>query len=145
MSLTISEHTEARLAEEARREGLSVDALPGEAHQRAYQHFAAAPSTGIAFVAWWRDRFPALGGGISTAMSLEPGILDANVLIYAVVPEAPQHPASRALLDAVRDDPGVTFYVTSQILCEFYSVVTNPRRMTVARSSAEAIAAIEGF
>ncbi len=78
-------------------------------------------------------------------MSLEPGILDANVLIYAVVSEAPQHTASRPLLDAVRNDSDVTFYVTSQILCEFYSVLTNPRRMTVARSSAEALAAITGF
>jgi predicted nucleic acid-binding protein len=78
-------------------------------------------------------------------MSLEPGILDANVLIYSTASEAPQHSASRALLDAVRGDPGVTFYVTSQILCEFYSVVTNPRRMTVARSSTEAVAAITGF
>lgn len=78
-------------------------------------------------------------------MSLEPGILDANVLIYAVASEAPQHAASRAVLDAVRGDPDVTFYVTSQILCEFYSVITNPRRMTTARSSPEALAAITGF
>lgn len=78
-------------------------------------------------------------------MSLEPGILDANILIYAVASEAPQHVASRALLDAARDNHGGAFYVTSQILCEFYSVVTNPRRMTVARSSSEALVAIEGF
>jgi predicted nucleic acid-binding protein len=78
-------------------------------------------------------------------MSLEPGILDTNVLIYAVVSEAPQHMASRALLDAVRNDSDVTFYVTSQILCEFYSVLTNPRRMTVARSSAEVSASITSF
>lgn len=78
-------------------------------------------------------------------MSLEPGILDANVLIYAMASEAPQHTASRALVDAVRDDPGVPFYVTSQVLCEFYSVVTNPRRMTVARSGAEAVAALRVF
>jgi predicted nucleic acid-binding protein len=78
-------------------------------------------------------------------MSLEPGVLDANVLIYALTSEAPQHTASRALLDAARNDRGVTFYVTSQILCEFYSVVTNPRRMTAARSSAEALDALTGF
>ncbi len=77
-------------------------------------------------------------------MSLEPGVVDANILVYATAAEAPQHAASRALLDAARDDPWA-FYVTSQILCEFYSVVTSPRRMTVARSSADALAAIEGF
>ncbi len=36
--------------------------------------------------------------------------------------------ASRALLDVARDDPATTLCVTSQILCEFYSVVTNPRQ-----------------
>jgi uncharacterized protein len=78
-------------------------------------------------------------------MSLEPGIIDANILVYAVVSEAPQNAVARALLDAARLDPNVTLYVSSQILCEFYSVVTNPRRMTAARSSAEALAAIAGF
>jgi predicted nucleic acid-binding protein len=34
-------------------------------------------------------------------MSLEPGILDANVLIYAIASEAPQHLASRAPVQAV--------------------------------------------
>jgi predicted nucleic acid-binding protein len=58
-------------------------------------------------------------------MSLEPGIIDANILVYAVVSEAPQNGVARALLDAARLDPNVTLYVSSQILCEFYSVVTN--------------------
>jgi predicted nucleic acid-binding protein len=52
-------------------------------------------------------------------MSLEPGVLDANVLIYALASEAPKHVASRALLNAIRDDPGLPFYVASQTLCEF--------------------------
>ena len=59
-------------------------------------------------------------------MSLEPGVIDANVLIYAIASEAPQHVRSRALLDAARGDPSVWLYVTSQILCEFFAVVTNP-------------------
>jgi hypothetical protein len=36
-------------------------------------------------------------------MSVEPGVLDANVLAYAVNADAPQHAASRALLDAAGD------------------------------------------
>jgi len=48
-------------------------------------------------------------------MSVEPGVLDANALVYAVNGDAPQHAASRALLDAA-SDPTVTLYVTSQIL-----------------------------
>ena len=60
-------------------------------------------------------------------MSVEPGIIDANVLVYAMDADAPQHGASRALLEAARDT-SVTLYVTTQILCEFYSIVTNAPR-----------------
>ena len=74
-------------------------------------------------------------------MSVEPGIVDANVLVYAFDTEAPQHLASRTLLDAARTG-STTLYVTSQVLCEFYSVVTNPRRVSKPRSAGDAIAAI---
>jgi predicted nucleic acid-binding protein len=36
-------------------------------------------------------------------MSVEPGIIDANVLVYAMAADAPQHAVSRGLLDAARD------------------------------------------
>jgi predicted nucleic acid-binding protein len=49
--------------------------------------------------------------------SVEPGIVDANVLVYAMDADAPQHAASRALLEAVRD-ASATLYVTSQVLCD---------------------------
>jgi toxin-antitoxin system PIN domain toxin len=74
-------------------------------------------------------------------MSVEPGIVDANILVYAVDADAPQHAACRALLDAARD-PATRLYVTSQILCEFYSVITNPRRVAAVRSPAEALNAL---
>jgi predicted nucleic acid-binding protein len=74
-------------------------------------------------------------------MSVEPGIIDTNVLVYATDADAPQHMASRALLDVARAAPG-TFSVTSQLLCEFYSIVTNARRVAKPRSSAEATDAI---
>src|SRR5271165_6861758 len=51
-------------------------------------------------------------------MSVEPGVLDANVLAYAVNADAPQHAVSRALLDAASDS-SIKLYVTSQILCNF--------------------------
>jgi predicted nucleic acid-binding protein len=70
-------------------------------------------------------------------MLVEPGVLDANILAYAVNADAAQHAASRALLEAARD-PSITLYVTSQILCEFYSLITNPRRVAVASSPTEA-------
>jgi predicted nucleic acid-binding protein len=77
-------------------------------------------------------------------MSVEPGIVDTNVLVYALDADAPQHAAARALLEAARD-AGATLFVTSQILCEFYSIVTNPRRVPKPRSAAEAVAALAGL
>src|ERR1035437_3887192 len=76
--------------------------------------------------------------------SVEPGVVDANVLVYAMDADAPQHAASRALLEAARD-PSTTLFVTSQVLCEFYSVVTNPRRVPKPRSSEDAILAISSL
>jgi toxin-antitoxin system PIN domain toxin len=77
-------------------------------------------------------------------MSVEPGIIDANILVYALDTEAPQHRASRALLEAGRAGE-TTLYVTSQVLCEFFAIVTNPRRVQKPRSALDAIAAVTGF
>lgn len=73
-------------------------------------------------------------------MSAEPGIVDANILIYAFDADASRHLASRHLLDAGRTGT-TTLYVTSQILCEFYSIVTNSRRVAKPRSAVDAITA----
>ena len=70
-------------------------------------------------------------------MSVEPGIVDTNVLAYATNADAPNHTASRALLDAAHN-PSARLYLTSQILCEFYSVITNPRRVANPSSPAQA-------
>lgn len=70
-------------------------------------------------------------------MPAEPGLLDTNVLVYAADTEAAEHESSRTLLQAARD-PSVTLYVTSQIICEFYSVITNPRRVAMPCSPSEA-------
>jgi uncharacterized protein len=77
-------------------------------------------------------------------MSVEPGIIDANVLVYAMDADAPQHASSRALLEAARDALA-TLYVTPQILCEFYSIVTNARRVPKPRSTADALAVLSGL
>jgi predicted nucleic acid-binding protein len=77
-------------------------------------------------------------------MLVEPGVLDANILAYAVNADAPQHAASRALLEAARD-PSIALYVTSQILCEFYSLITNPRRVAVISSPTEALRIISAM
>jgi hypothetical protein len=48
-------------------------------------------------------------------MSVEPGVVDSNILVYAVDGGAPQHAISRALLEAARD-PVTVLYLTSQAL-----------------------------
>lgn len=74
-------------------------------------------------------------------MSVEPGIVDTNVLVYAVNADALQHAAARALIDTARDGSS-TLYVSSQILCEFFSTVTNPKRVAHPRTPAEALDAL---
>jgi predicted nucleic acid-binding protein len=77
-------------------------------------------------------------GATSMTMPVEPGVVDTNVLIYALDTVAPQHAAARTLLEAARTE-AATLYVTSQILCEFYSVMTNPRRVARPRTADEAM------
>jgi uncharacterized protein len=74
-------------------------------------------------------------------MSVDPGVLDANVLAYAVNVDAAQYETSRALLEAASDH-SVRLYVTSQILCELYSAITNPRRAAAVSSPTEALSII---
>jgi predicted nucleic acid-binding protein len=74
-------------------------------------------------------------------MAGEPGVVDANVLVYALDVSAAQHAASRALLEAARARE-TTLYVTLQILCEFYSVVTNARRVSKPRLAAEVLGTV---
>lgn len=77
-------------------------------------------------------------------MPVESGLIDANVLIYAMDADAPQHTASRALLESARNT-ATAVYVTVQILCEFYSIVTNPRRVLKPRSPADALSALSSL
>jgi predicted nucleic acid-binding protein len=73
--------------------------------------------------------------------SIERGLVDTNVLIYALDADAAQHAVARSLLEAARDGAAV-LYVTSQVLCEFYSIVTNARRVAKPRSPADALKAL---
>jgi predicted nucleic acid-binding protein len=77
-------------------------------------------------------------------MPVEPGLIAANVLVYAMDADAPQHAASRALLETARV-AATPVYVTLQTLCEFYSVGTNARRVSKPRAPADALSAISGL
>lgn len=75
-------------------------------------------------------------------MSADLAFLDTNVLVYAFQQGAPQHKASRHLLDEAQAG-NQPLCISPQVLSEFYSVVTDPRRVTAPRQSAEALDAIE--
>ena len=72
------------------------------------------------------------------------GLLDANVLIYSIDTTAPNHKSARELVNSARN-PAVTLFVTSQILCEFYSIITNPRRVAAPVTAPDAVRIIEAL
>lgn len=73
---------------------------------------------------------------------VEAALLDTNVLVYGYFPESPRHAASRALLDQTQD-AAAGLCIAPQNLVEFFSIVTSPKRVTKAMTSAEAIALVE--
>jgi predicted nucleic acid-binding protein len=77
-------------------------------------------------------------------MPVEPGFVDANVLAYASNADDPKYAASRALLEEARA-PLTTLYITPQVICEFYSVITNPRRVAAPSSPAVALRVISAL
>ena len=77
-------------------------------------------------------------------MSTDGVAVDANVLVYALYHGSAQHVASRAFLE--RAQRGVVkLCLTSQILAEFFSIVTNAKRVSHPRTPDEAAAAIEAI
>lgn len=78
------------------------------------------------------------------ATSDSPALVDTNVLVYALLPEADEHAASRALF--VRAQSGeLALCLTPQVLAEFYAVVTDPRRVTAPQKPPEALNAIRQY
>ncbi len=71
-------------------------------------------------------------------------LLDTNVLIYALNADAPQHPVSRAVVEAAMSGT-LAAAVVPQVLLEFYAVVTNPRRVERPLSPEQAWGQVEVF
>jgi predicted nucleic acid-binding protein len=74
-------------------------------------------------------------------MSPDAALLDTNILVYALYEDAEYHKPCRSLLDRAQDAEAA-LCVTPQILAEFFSTVTNPRRVTEVKSPEETISAI---
>ena len=77
-------------------------------------------------------------------MSVERVLVDTNVFVYATDTQSPHCPAASAFIDAVASGSFIGC-VTPQVLLEFVSVVTNPKRVITVRTPEEAWAAADGF
>jgi predicted nucleic acid-binding protein len=71
-------------------------------------------------------------------------LIDTNVLVYALFATAAQHAAARSLLEQAKD-PKAGLCIFPQILAEFFAVVTNPKRVSPAKTTDEALQAVEQF
>jgi toxin-antitoxin system PIN domain toxin len=74
----------------------------------------------------------------------ETMLLDTNVLVYALDGSSPRHSASRAVLDRAHS-LDANFCVAPQTLAEFFSLVTNPKRVSSPKSPEEALATVESI
>ncbi len=70
--------------------------------------------------------------------------LDANILIYAANEDSPYHANARDIIERVNSGE-LKACVSSQVLAEFYAVVTNPKKMSQPLSPDEAAEAINGY
>ena len=77
-------------------------------------------------------------------MPLDSIAVDANILMYALYRDAPQHAASRAFLERAKQGD-LTPCFTSQTLAEFFSIVTSARRVSAPRTPEEAVGAIQSL
>jgi uncharacterized protein len=66
--------------------------------------------------------------------------VDANVLVYAAVKDDPRNEVAKALLK----NPNLgTLHISPQIVTEFYSTITSPKRVTAPYAPLEAVEFIE--
>jgi len=74
-------------------------------------------------------------------MSDEVALVDTNVLVYAHYRQSEHHVASKALLSRAQAG-AIALCVASQVLAEFYSVITNQRRVSPPFEPDEAVEAL---
>ena len=78
-------------------------------------------------------------------MPTELVMLDTNVLVYSLYYEdAPQHPAAFDLLEQAQTE-GSLFCASPQVLAEFYSVITNARRVSSPFTPNEALQELDNI
>ncbi len=77
-------------------------------------------------------------------MTSSRALIDANVLVYAALPNAPQHAEALKLCNrALAGEAG--FCLAPQVLFEFYATLTHPKRVQPPRTVDEAKREIEKY
>ena len=71
-------------------------------------------------------------------------LVDTNVFVYFLYDASPQHAAAQALLNQARQ-PNARLCMTPQVMTEFYSTITNPRRVSPAYEPEAALREVEKF
>lgn len=71
-------------------------------------------------------------------------MIDTNVLVYFLYDASPFDTAAQALINQARR-PEARFCLTSQVLTECFSTITNPRRVSPAFAPEAALQEIEKF
>jgi toxin-antitoxin system PIN domain toxin len=75
---------------------------------------------------------------------MKPGVIDTNLLLYAVNKDAAEHPASKAFLESARTSRE-TWYLTDGIVYEFFRVATHPKIFPKPLDWKESLEFIEGL
>jgi predicted nucleic acid-binding protein len=78
----------------------------------------------------------------STSPTKPLTMLDTNVLVDALYEDVSEYPAASHLL-ALAEDTGAALCVALQVLAEFYAIITDPRRVSVAYTAEEARQEVE--
>jgi len=79
-----------------------------------------------------------------TTTDVDPTFVDTNILVYANVPAAPEHPTARERLREL-DAAGVDLWISRQVLREYLARLTRPQTFTNPLSPTEATVDIRRF
>lgn len=80
----------------------------------------------------------------TTQIAVPLSMVDTNVFVYFLYDASPQYAAAQALLNQARQ-PETRFCLTSQVMTELFSTITNPRRVSPAFEPEAALQEVEKF
>jgi uncharacterized protein len=72
------------------------------------------------------------------------GVIDTNLLLYALNSDCPEHTAARAFLEDVRESSSI-WYLTEGIAYEFLRVATHPRVFSTPLTADNALRSLEAI